>query len=319
MYWTRDEVILPGHITVDNRADIILEFWEMNPDGTVVICGGESMMNPERFWPITTKCKELGLKCFAVTNGTMITDSATAERLILEGPTEITISLNSHIPYIHDLTRGVIGSWDMATNAVKLLLEARERLNIKKPIYTMAIVCEQNYMELDPFYDFVLNDLKADKLKLNFLQPTFGSLKDSAGFDRNDKFYEKNVIEDYDKLVEVIRHCDKKYNLNLNSEWIDVVKLYHKSVNDNDDATKGWQGKGTEKVICNSYYRNIMIDMYGVARFCFSTGFPGTKINNFGDLRQFWYNNDELRLRMSTCTQYCGISHSVRKISATKR
>ena len=35
----------------------------------------------------------------------------------------------------------------------------------------MAVICEQNYRELDAFYRFVLRDIGADKLKLNFLQP----------------------------------------------------------------------------------------------------------------------------------------------------
>ena len=41
-------------------------------------------------------------------------------------------------------------------------------------IYVMAVICEFNYRDLDAFYDFVLNDIGADKLKLNILQPTFG-------------------------------------------------------------------------------------------------------------------------------------------------
>ncbi len=113
--------------------------------------------------------------------------------------------------------------------------------------------------------------------------------------------------------------CDKKYNLNLNSEWKDVVKLYHRSVNENGDSHKGWGAKGTEKPICNSYERNIMIDMDGIARLCFSTGFEGTKINKYGDLKDFWNKNESLRQRMSVCTQYCGISHSVRKTNATNK
>jgi MoaA/NifB/PqqE/SkfB family radical SAM enzyme len=319
MYWTREEVALPSHITVEQRNSIIDEFAEMNPNGTIVICGGEALMNPERYWPITKKCREHGLKCFSVMNGTMVTTPEMAERLILEGPTEITISLNSYIPEVHDSTRGVVGSFDIAVNAIRLLLAARQKLNMPTPVYAMSIMCEQNYRDLDKFYDFVLNDLKADKLKLNWLQPMFGTLQDESGKDRGDKFYKKNVIKDHDGLFEILNQCSEKYKLNLDPEWIDTVKMYHRSVHKNDDAIKGWQGKGTEKLICNSFDRNIMVDMDGIARLCFSTGFPGQKINKHGDLRRFWYNNDVLRESMSKCTQYCGISHSVRRVNATKK
>ena len=317
MYWTREEVVLPTHITIEERSDIIQEFHELNPTGAIVICGGEALMNPERYWPITRQCRQLGLRCLSVMNGTMVTDLSMAKKLIVEGPTEITISLNSYIPEVHDSTRGVVGSFDMAVNAIRLLLQAREELNKSNPVYAMAIMCEQNYRDLDKFYDFVLNDLKADKLKLNWLQPMFGSLKDKEGQDRGDKFYDNNVIRDHDGLFKILNDCNEKYKLSLDPEWIDTVRMYHRSVHKNNDAVLGWGGRGTEELICNSFDRNIMVDMDGIARLCFSHKFPGYKINKYGDLRKFWYGTDNLRGVMSKCTQYCGISHSVRRVNAT--
>jgi len=317
MYWTRDEVVLPSHITIEHRNEIINEFYELNPKGTIVICGGEAMMNQERYWPITRQCRSLGLGCLSVMNGTMVTDLSVAKRLITEGPTEITISLNSYIPKVHDSTRGVIGSFDMAVNAIKLLLEARKILNKPTPIYAMSIMCEQNYRDLDKFYDFVLNNLGADKLKLNWLQPMFGTLIDKKGKPRPDKFYNKNVIHDHAGLKKILHDCNAKYKLNLDPEYIDTVEMYHDSVHKNEDALLGWGGRGTEKLICNSFNRNIMIDMDGIARLCFSHKFPGFKINKKGDLRLFWYGTDKVREVMAQCTQYCGISHSVRGVNAT--
>ncbi len=313
LYWAREEVALPGHISVARRNEIVAEFAELSAHGTVVVCGGESMLNPERYFPITQQCRTLGLGCFSVINGTQVTDEAMAERLIAEGPSEITVSLNSHRREVHDRTRGVIGAFEMATRAIRLLLAARQRLGLATPVQAMAVVCEQNYRELDAFYDFVLHDLQADKLKLNFLQPTFGPLTTMV----DDKFYRENLIVDVDDLGRIIAACDRKYHLNLNPEWIRVVELYHRSVLANGDAAKGWAGKGTSEPICNSYERNIMVNMSGEARLCFSTGFPGTRLKQWGDLTRFWWGNDRLRRKMARCTQYCGISHSVRRVSAT--
>jgi MoaA/NifB/PqqE/SkfB family radical SAM enzyme len=317
MYWTRKEVILPTHITIEQRNEIINEFHELNPNGKIVICGGEALMNPERYWPITRQCRALGLGCLSVMNGTMVTDLSFAKRLITEGPTEITISLNSYKAEVHDSTRGMVGSFDMAVNAIKLLLEARKLLNKTTPIYAMSVMCEQNYRDLDKFYNFVLNELGADKLKLNWLQPMFGTLIDKQGQQRKDKFYENNVIRDHVELKKILHKCNKKYKLNLDPEYIDTVEMYHNSVHKNEDALLGWNGRGTEKSICNSFNRNIMVDMDGVARLCFSHKFPGFKLNKKGDLKLFWYGTDMVRNVMSKCNQYCGISHSVRRVNAT--
>jgi MoaA/NifB/PqqE/SkfB family radical SAM enzyme len=315
MYWMRQEVALPGHVSVARRSEIILEFAQLNPHGTVVVCGGESLLNPERYFPVTRQCRELGLGCFSVINGTKVTDEASAERMMLEGPSEITVSLNSHRPEVHDYTRGKRGSFDLAVGAIRLLLAARRRLDARTPVYAMAVVCRQNYRELDAFYNFVLRDLKADKLKLNFLQPTFGPLDSIAA----DQFYRDNIITEIEELVGIIEACDRKYGLNLNPAWVRVVRGYHRSVRANDDAANGWRGKGTEEAICNSYERNIMVDMFGEARLCFSTGFPGMRLAKTGDLAKFWFGGDRLRRKMAKCRQSCGISHSVRRISATMK
>jgi MoaA/NifB/PqqE/SkfB family radical SAM enzyme len=312
-YWVRKETILPTHITIEQRSLIIKEFSNLNPNGTVVICGGESLLNPERYFPITIQCRKLGLECFSVINGTKITDEKSAERMILDGATQITLSLNSHIPEIHDYSRGFIGSYDLVINAIKLLVAARKKLDKTNPIYVMAVVCELNYRELDAMYDLVLNELGADKLKLNFLQPTFAptdSIRD------NDIFYKENIIKNYNELLMIIKQCNEKYNLNLNPKWLNVVETYHSSVNESNN-TKGWCDNKTKMPICNSYDRNIMIDMHGAARLCFSIPYIGTYIRKYGDLTDFWNNNNDLRQEMSLCTKPCGISHSVRKENAT--
>jgi MoaA/NifB/PqqE/SkfB family radical SAM enzyme len=315
LYWTRKEVPQPGDISVARRSEIILEFAQLSPRGTVVICGGEGLLNPERYFPVTRQCQELGLGCFSVINGTKVTDDTAAERMILEGPSEITVSLNSHRAEVHDDTRGMSGSFDLAVGAIRLLLAARQRLGAHTPVYAMAVICERNYRELDAFYAFVLHDLGADKLKLNFLQPTFGAADTSP----DDRFYRDNVIRDYEELLRIIAACDRKYGLNLNPEWLQVVRGYHRSVRANGDAARGWRGKGTEQPICNSYQRNIMVNMSGEARLCFSTGFPGVPLTETGDLAKFWSGSDRLRRKMARCRQYCGISHSVRRMSATLR
>lgn len=313
LYWQQDEDDRENYISRQRRYEIFEEFAEMNPQGTVVLCGGEKMLDYDDYFFASRYCQSLGLRCFSVVNGTRIQNSGVAEQMIREGPSEITISLNSHLPEVHDRTRGAVGSHAKAATALRLLLAARERLGSAKPIYAMAVVCEQNYRELDLFYAFVLNDIGADKLKLNFLQPTFGA---PSGFE--DLFFEQNIIKDYEGLISIIKDCDKKYGLNINPIWLQQVAMYHRSVQQNRDARRGWGGTaGTDEHICNSYERNIMVDLYGNARLCFSDRFPSLQLGKRGNLRFFWENSYFIRQMMRRCNSYCGISHSVRRENAT--
>ncbi len=316
-YWRRDDSDRRRYIPLSRRHEIIREFAKINANGTIVICGGESMLEGEDYFSITRECGRLGLGCFSVINGTKVQTKAMADRMITEGPSEITLSINSHKPAIHDATRGVRGSFDRVVKAMRLLIDSRNRLNARKPIYAMAVVCEQNYRDLDPFYDFILNDVGADKLKLNFLQPSFGFPK----WRLVDRFFKENIISDYEALASMIRKCDRAYDLHINPVWLAQVKMYHRSIQENRNAAMGWLHRsGTSEHICNTYERNIMVDLYGNAGLCFNKAFPSLPLRAEGDLATFWYERSlPIREKMVTCNRYCGISHSVRKESATRK
>src|SRR5579872_4553630 len=297
----------------ERKREILHEFSGMNPHGSVVICGGESMLDLEDYFAITTECKTINLRAISVVNGTRIRSSLLADRMIIDGPNEISVSLNSHRADLHDKTRGVPGSFDKAVRALRLLLDARKRYPERGTrIYVMGLIFDENYREIEDFYDFVLNDVKADKLKLNFLQPSFGHSEP------NDSFFAAHNRVDPEILGQIIERCNEKYKLNLNPIWLHQVKMYFRSVNANPQAHRGWQSAfGTSEHICNTYERNIMVDHYGVARLCFSIGFPGVQLRRPGDLARFWHIAEPIRTAMRKCNQYCGISHSVRRENAT--
>lgn len=292
---------------------LIGEFVELNPEGNVVICGGEPMLDLEDYFALARACRRHGVRALSVVNGTRIRDAALAERMITHGPHEISISLNSPDPAQHDETRGVPGAFAKATRALRLLVEARRRLGANTTrIYVMGLVFGANYRTLDAFYDLVLNDIGADKLKLNFLQPSFGQ----AG--EVDPFFATEGAVDADELDALLRQCDAKYGLGFNPLWIEQVGMYFRSLNRAADRERGWgSSAGTEAHICNSYERNIMVNHYGVARLCFSDGFPGVSVTKPGDLRRFWLTSEQIRASMRQCNQFCGISHSVRRESST--
>lgn len=312
-FWQRDDEDKADYFQPTQKRALLDEFVAMNPRGHVVICGGEPMLDLDDYFDLTKACRERGLTALSVVNGTRIRRPEMAERLILEGPHEISISLNSHIEALHDETRGVEGAFQKAVNALRLLVDAKRRLKATETrIYVMGLIYSRNYRYIDGFYDFVLNDIGADQLKLNFIQPSFGQ----AG--ELDPFFAAESDVDGDELVDIIAACDHKYGLGLNPVWLEQVRMYFHSLQGIEDKDRGWGASaGTLRHICNTYERNVMINHYGVARLCFSTQFPGKKITRPGDFTDFWNGANQLRARMRRCNQFCGISHSVRRESST--
>lgn len=310
MFWMNSDDDRDAWMDRARRTELLEELADMSPSATVVSCGGEPMLDAEDWFHVGRECGRLGLSFFSVVNGTGVVDDAVADRIMAEGPTEITVSVDGHTAEIHDAARRVPGSFDAAMGALRRLVAARNRAGSTKRIYAMTIVCERNYRHLDAFYDLILNDVGADKLKLNILQPTFG-LAD------NDACYEKNLVRDPRALVALIRACDEKYELGINPVWLRQVEMYHRSMHAGGKLKRGWQLDGTSEHICNTYERNVMVDRYGFARLCFAPSFRGAQLADRGDLARFWASADDIRARMRTCNRPCGISHSVRRESAT--
>lgn len=292
---------------------LVEDFARLSPNGTIVTCGGEPMLRVDTWFDLARLARSNGLKMFSVTNGTRIRNGDLAERVIAEGPDEISVSLNSPVAAEHDRTRGIDGSFEKTTRAIRLLLDARSRLGIHdRKIIVMGLVYASNYRDIPRFYDFVLNDLKADKLKLNLLQPTFRQSGEV------DPFFDAEARLDPEALVELIRMADRVHGLDINPDFVRQAGMYFRSLAQGMDLERGWSSETrTTEHICNTYDRNIMIDLDGVARLCFSTAFRGEPIEKPGDLARFWESANDIRGEMRTCNRLCGISHSVRRVSAT--
>lgn len=312
-FWQRTDDDRANYLSRERKREVIAEFAEMSPHGTIVICGGEPMLDLNEYFSICRDGRDHGLRVLSVVNGTRIRTSAMAERLIREGPHEISISLNSHREELHDRTRGVPGAFEKAVRALRLLVEARDRHpEMRARVIVMGLIYASNYREIGEFYDFVLNDVRADNLKLNFLQPSFGQ----AG--AVDPFFAEESEVDPELLVRLIDDSNARFALGLNPAWRDNVGMYFRSLSKARDLQYGWGSSAqTERHICNTYDRNIMVNHYGMARLCFSTAFPGRMLKAYGDLRTFWYESEPIRRKMRRCNQFCGISHSVRAQSST--
>jgi MoaA/NifB/PqqE/SkfB family radical SAM enzyme len=311
-FWTLHDKDRDAYLTFERRYEILAEFASMCPEGRLVVCGGEPMLDLDAYFHATTSARRLGLTCLSVVNGTRIRSDEMANRMIAEGPHEISISLNSHEKDLHDRTRGIPGAFDKAVKAIKLLIEAKARAKSSTRIIVMGLVYKSNYAHLEQFYDFVLNDLRADALKLNFVQPKFGQATE------DDAFFADETDVHSGRLLEILNRCNERFDLRYSEVWLKQVQMYFDSLSDDHLRKAGWASGGeTRDHICNSYDRNIMVDHYGTARLCFSTRFPGMQLQRQGDLKKFWDSANAIRRCMKQCNAYCGISHSVRREAST--
>src|SRR5690606_30045499 len=108
----------PNFLTTEEKVSTIKEFKELNPFGTVIISGGETMLKIDEFFTLTELCRSLKLNSMAVTNASLINEE-NYERLLLNGPNLLIISLDSHLEVVHDYIRGVKGSFNHVTKVLK--------------------------------------------------------------------------------------------------------------------------------------------------------------------------------------------------------
>jgi len=289
-------------ISTPRRIEIIEEFASLNPQGNVAICGGEILLQPQRLFDLSRRCNELDLQSQIATNGSLI-DDAMAERLILEGPSQIALSLNSATAAVHDETRGRNGSFDEVVRAVKHLQRARSTHGRPTRIHIHTIISKRNYRELEALHQFALTELGVDRISMGFLQPTFGLEVSKA-----DRYFAENVVEDDQALTDSLMRCDERFGLGLNPDWIEQAQMYHRSIRESGQAAQGWAvRRATEEHICETYQRNLTVDPQGVARLCFSSIFRGRKLRRRGDLTKFWNGADDIRRKMKRCHAHCGV------------
>jgi MoaA/NifB/PqqE/SkfB family radical SAM enzyme len=309
-------------IPVSRQLELVEEFAELAPGGRVVICGGEPMLDPTAYFGVCAAARKCGLQTLSVVNGTMISEPWQATRMVTCGPDKVSISLDHPVESVHNNVRGIVGSYGKALDAMTYLLAARG--SDKTPrIYAMGLLGKSTVPYLDQFYELVLKTIGADKLKLNAVQPTFLCTRGEAGQEpESDLFFARESQVNAILLRRTLENCAFKYDLHLDPEWVNIMTSYFRSLwqKPEEDLLKGWLcGIDTFRHICNSYERNVMVDLDGVASLCFSRTFRSEKLQVRGDMRKFWEGADDVREEMRTCNRICGISHSVRRVSATLR
>lgn len=296
------------------------EYAQLSPGGAVSFCGGEPLLDPERFFAVCQVARREGLRLSVVTNGSMLQTPEAAKRLLTDGIHEVCVSFDSIVPEQHDTLRGTPGVFIQARTALRLLLEARATSTIasQHPLKINGMLLLSNFSlpSLRQAYQTVLREWGADKLKLSCLQPSF--MPTQPG--QRDAFFDRGGNLDVQELARTLADCNREFNLRLDPTWIRETVEYYEVLQAASTRALGWNSRlETRTVICNSAERNISVGVQGRLGLCHAADWNNTYYQKPGDLITFWQQADELRQRMATCRRLCGISQSVRRTSATMK
>lgn len=136
---------LNNELTYDEIIDIIDQLAEMNIN-YITVSGGEPLARKD-VYEIIQYIKSKNINVMITTNGTLI-DEEVVKKLKELKIDSVQVSMDSHIPEIHDKFRGVEGSFDRAVQAIKLC----KKNNIKVSIMlTLSTINREHINELIDF------------------------------------------------------------------------------------------------------------------------------------------------------------------------
>lgn len=304
MWLTREP---PDTLSTDEKIALVDEIAAWSPGATVVLTGGETMQKKQEFYALSAACRRNGLRAAANTNATLL-DDRDHERLLVEGPHYLVISLDAHERDVHDYIRGVPGTFDQVVDVIRgLVANKRASGGADVSICTNLIVCDLNYSTLSEYVAFV-EGLGVDGIMFQPLARTFLLAAPK------DHFFERHFprsVDTFDRVIdELIALRERGAHILTTAGDLAWMKLY---VRDPDFI--GEQ-------VCGSHERNMMVDMRGDVQLCFSMrGLVGGRaLGNVrtSSLRELWEGEMAARARgiMSTCRQNCGMLNCHRKLDA---
>lgn len=295
-------------LTTEERIRLVEEMGALSSGGTIVLTSGETMLKGEEFFALTSACRRLGLHCFVNTNGTCL-NGRNVGRLLREGPSTLSISVDSHRPELHDWLRGVPGIFDRVVDGIRRLISQRDMSHEIK-VQMMSILFDRNIREIEDYVTFA-TELGVDGVVFQVLAPTFGNRSSQ------DLFFAEHFPRDpemWDTAMGTI--------LRLQSEGAPILTAARDLNEARDIAIRKSEGRFpefTDIQVCDSGNRNLMIDRSGDVMLCFFmrslTG--GRPLGNVrtSTLREIWESEfaTETRGIMNTCRKTCGMLNCHRR------
>ncbi len=196
----------------------------------------EPLLYPHLFWAIEYACS-FGIKTQLTTNGFLLPEMA--EKLVKSGLKNICLSVDGHTDSLHDFIRGCPGAYEKVIMGLNKIIEAKKRLNKKRPyIFVNTVINQWNYDSLEKIVESLCKyDIDGIVLShLQFLTEKIAQIHSDAHKEfsvtaRNVFQNDKNKVNPH-TLFDKISGIRKKYkhfriNMTPNLKSLnDIVKYY---------------------------------------------------------------------------------------------
>ena len=137
----------PDELSTKEALDLCESLKEIDCKG-VALMGGEPLLRPD--WAdISKRVHELGMELSIITNGWLGQDERIAQQILDLSPECVTVSLDGADPLVHDMIRGVDGSFDRAIKAL------RHYASLGIPTTAITTVHKLNLQELVKIRDLL--------------------------------------------------------------------------------------------------------------------------------------------------------------------
>ena len=286
----------PGELTLEERLDLVGQVAEWHPDIRIVSAGGEPFGRRSMLYEVAAEARRRGVYMTASTNGTLIR-AHDVERLPSSGIRCIVVSLDSDEADVHARIRGVPGTFERATRAIRDLVAARDRSREDFTVLTSTILGAHNLHRVGAMLD-CFEELGIDTTLFQPIQPAFARNVVPAWW-LGEPLYPRDrqqVDAGMDELVAARRVGRRVFQTETQLE--DMRRYLH-------------QPRALDLGHCASMEKHLMVDMTGNVRLCFNMeriGLGPVANARTKPLQEIWTDAlaDRARETMRACREGCG-------------
>ncbi|MBD3379960.1 MAG: radical SAM protein [Candidatus Omnitrophica bacterium] len=204
------EELVPG--TEEMSMDEITAIAEAAKEaglGSIKLTGGEPLLRKD-IGELLSYCVSSDISVFMETNGTLVSRDV-ARMLADNNVSQVSVSLDSMFPEVHDRLRGKKGAFERSVSGIKNLIASGIRPQVILSLY------RENLRGFERFLDF-MEDLGVNDVKVNIITP----------MGRGHDLQEKGMAPVLEEVLEFYRRTEKMRNNFRGNCGVDVPPAFQK-------------------------------------------------------------------------------------------